>query len=78
MRHDLEPVQRPEPAQHLAAQDDQPAVLEHAHLAPDSVSFVGVGFSHACASGSYTARRPCCTIRYGSERSCPNRGSTST
>ena len=34
MRDDLEPVQRPEPAQHPAAQHDQPAVLEHPHLAP--------------------------------------------
>ena len=33
VRDDLERVQRPEPAQHLAAQHDQPAVLEHAHLA---------------------------------------------
>ena len=30
-----------------------------------SSSFVGVAFSNAFASGSYTARRPRCTIRYG-------------
>ena len=39
-----------------------------------SLSLVGVGFSNACARGSYTARRPRCTIRYGSDRSWPNRG----
>ncbi len=34
VRHDLEQVERPETTKHLAPQDDQPAVLEHAHLAP--------------------------------------------
>ena len=34
VREDLEQIRRPEPAQHLPAQHDQPAVLEHAHLAP--------------------------------------------
>ena len=33
VRQDLDEVRRAEPAQHLAAQDDQPAVLEHPHLA---------------------------------------------
>ena len=33
MRDDLEPVERPPAAQHPAPQHDQPAVLEHPHLA---------------------------------------------
>ena len=36
------------------------------------------GFSVATASGSYTARRPRCSIRYGNPKSCPNFGSSST
>src|SRR6266536_3739750 len=34
VRDDLDEVDRPEPPEHSAAQDDQPAMLEHPHLAP--------------------------------------------
>ena len=69
VRDDLDEVHGAQSAEHPALDDDRPAVLEHAHLAPILVLVRRRRLLVRARRGLVHGTRPRCTIRYGSERS---------
>ena len=77
VRDELEQVRRADAPQHPPRSRISQQCSNMRIFRRYSSSMSRAGFSHAIASGSTTARRPRCTIRYGNARSWPKRGSSS-